>query len=84
MISFMNYRSLAGGRTIFDGIQQTIRYRSATFYQRKSRSILLRRRVHNAADDPNFVSVVDNPPRLVRSGRKHGSGLILLGKLKAI
>ncbi|KAL1837065.1 hypothetical protein VTJ49DRAFT_4317 [Mycothermus thermophilus] len=31
-----------------------------------------------AADDPNFVSIVDNPPELVRAGRRHGPGLIIL------
>lgn len=31
------------------------------------------------AEDPNFVSIVDHPPRLVRAGRKHGPGLIVLG-----
>ncbi|CAK7224468.1 surf-like protein [Sporothrix bragantina] len=31
------------------------------------------------ADDPNFTSILDNPPELVRSGgRKHGPGLIIL------
>jgi hypothetical protein len=31
------------------------------------------------ADDPGFSSIVDNPPQLVRAGRKHGPGLIILG-----
>ncbi|EDN98319.1 hypothetical protein SS1G_13177 [Sclerotinia sclerotiorum 1980 UF-70] len=31
-----------------------------------------------AADDPNFTSIVDNPPNLVRTGRRHGPGLIIL------
>ncbi|PSS12449.1 hypothetical protein M430DRAFT_68677 [Amorphotheca resinae ATCC 22711] len=31
-----------------------------------------------AGDDPNFMSIVDNPPNLVRTGRKHGPGLIIL------
>jgi hypothetical protein len=32
------------------------------------------------ADDPNFMSIVDNPPTLVRAGKKkHGPGLIVLG-----
>ena len=31
------------------------------------------------ADDPNWVSVVDQPARIVRTGRKHGPGLIILG-----
>ncbi|RDL36056.1 uncharacterized protein BP5553_06668 [Venustampulla echinocandica] len=30
------------------------------------------------ADDPNFLSIVDNPPNLVRTGRRHGPGLIIL------
>ncbi|KAL2180883.1 SURF1 family-domain-containing protein [Thermothelomyces heterothallicus CBS 202.75] len=30
------------------------------------------------ADDPNFISILDNPPELVRTGRKHGPGLIIL------
>ncbi|ERS98155.1 hypothetical protein HMPREF1624_04936 [Sporothrix schenckii ATCC 58251] len=31
------------------------------------------------ADDPNFTSILDNPPELVRSGgRRHGPGLIVL------
>lgn len=37
-----------------------------------------RRRVQ-PADEPGFVSIVDNPPKLVRTGRRHGAGLILLG-----
>lgn len=30
------------------------------------------------ADDPNFTSILDNPPNLVRAGRRHGPGLIIL------
>ncbi|KAJ9210699.1 hypothetical protein DTO166G4_7659 [Paecilomyces variotii] len=30
------------------------------------------------ADDPRWISVVDNPSRIVRTGRKHGPGLIIL------
>ncbi|KAL8413629.1 hypothetical protein RB594_005043 [Gaeumannomyces avenae] len=30
------------------------------------------------ADDPNWTSAIDNPPELVRSGRRHGPGLIIL------
>ncbi|KAI0468951.1 SURF1 family-domain-containing protein [Xylaria cf. heliscus] len=29
-------------------------------------------------DDPNFTSILDNPPELVRIGRRHGPGLIIL------
>jgi hypothetical protein len=38
-----------------------------------------RRAKAEPADDPNFMSIVDNPPNLVRAGRRHGPGLIVLG-----
>lgn len=31
------------------------------------------------ADDPNWISAIDQPPKLVRVGRKHGPGIIILG-----
>lgn len=31
------------------------------------------------ADDPRWISVVDNPAQIVRTGGKHGPGLIILG-----
>lgn len=34
-----------------------------------------------AADDPNFESIVDKAPTLIRSGKRHGPGLIILGNL---
>ncbi|KAI9875238.1 MAG: surf-like protein [Pleopsidium flavum] len=37
-----------------------------------------RRFAHTPAEDPNFFSIVDNPPKLVKSGRRHGPGLIVL------
>ncbi|PGG97317.1 hypothetical protein AJ79_09248 [Helicocarpus griseus UAMH5409] len=33
---------------------------------------------HQPADDPSWMSVVDNPAKLVKTGRKHGPGLIIL------
>ncbi|OWP06719.1 COX1 assembly protein Shy [Marssonina coronariae] len=30
------------------------------------------------ADNPEFMSIVDNPPTLVRAGKRHGPGLIIL------
>ncbi|OTA87543.1 hypothetical protein M434DRAFT_399445 [Hypoxylon sp. CO27-5] len=30
------------------------------------------------AEDPAFTSILDNPPELVRAGRRHGPGLIIL------
>ena len=38
-----------------------------------------RRFAHIPAEDPNFFSIVDNPPNIVKSGRRHGPGLIILG-----
>ncbi|KAI5922298.1 SURF1-domain-containing protein [Camillea tinctor] len=32
----------------------------------------------NPADDPTFTSILDHPPELVRAGRRHGPGLIIL------
>lgn len=31
-------------------------------------------------DAPDFMSIVDNPPTLVRSGRRHGPGILILGQ----
>ena len=39
------------------------------------------RRAAQPADDPNFMSIVDNPPTLVRAGKRHGPGLIVLGRI---
>jgi surfeit locus 1 family protein len=36
------------------------------------------RRLKQAADDPSFTSILDNPPNLIRTGRRHGPGLIIL------
>ncbi|KAK0718847.1 SURF1 family-domain-containing protein [Apiosordaria backusii] len=35
-------------------------------------------RRNQPADDPSFQSIVDNPPELVRTGKRHGPGLIIL------
>lgn len=32
-------------------------------------------------DDPDFVSIIDGPPQIIRSGKRHGPGLIILGLL---
>lgn len=37
-----------------------------------------RRHASNPADSPEFTSIVDNPPQLIRAGRRHGWGLIVL------
>ncbi|OJJ34211.1 hypothetical protein ASPWEDRAFT_113743 [Aspergillus wentii DTO 134E9] len=36
------------------------------------------------ADDPRWLSVVDNPAKIVRTGRKHGPGLIILALIPII
>lgn len=43
-----------------------------------------RRPKAQAADDPNFISIVDNPPNLIRAGRRHGPGLIVLGEADSV
>lgn len=41
-----------------------------------------RRSYANPADSPGFTSIVDNPPKLVRSGRKHNKlGLVILATI---
>ena len=49
------------------------------YLQRRHSMFCQRRHVHAPADDPYFHSIVDNPPTLVKSGQKHGYGLIILG-----
>lgn len=51
-----------------------------TVLRRQFTSTCRRRSEKQAADDPNFVSVLDGPPQLVRQKRRHGPGLIILGK----
>lgn len=60
---------------------------SPTALQKHPRNIPLNRRplsssprrpVKQAADDPSFTSILDNPPELIRTGRRHGYGLIVL------
>lgn len=42
---------------------------------------VLRRHAHNPADNPSFTSIVDNPPQIIKTGRRHGAGLIILSLL---
>ena len=46
----------------------------------KKPSPFQQRYAHNPADEPYFESIVDNPPVLVKSGQKHGPGLIVLSR----
>jgi len=45
-------------------------------YQNKERTQTYR----NPVDDPAFVSLIDQPVQLVRQKRRHGPGLIILGR----
>lgn len=45
----------------------------------EGKSLPFRRFFRKPAEDPNFVSIVDGPPKLVRVGRQHGPGVIILG-----
>jgi surfeit locus 1 family protein len=49
--------------------------------RRQFTSSIFRRKQQPSADDPEFVSVLDGPPKLVRVGKRHGPGLIILGML---
>ncbi|KAI9674998.1 MAG: surf-like protein [Caeruleum heppii] len=42
------------------------------------RSAQPRRLLQTPANDPNFTSLVDEPTKLIRSGRRHGYGIIIL------
>ncbi|KAL2112804.1 hypothetical protein VUR80DRAFT_6375 [Thermomyces stellatus] len=55
--------------------QQLLRQRAA----RPARfSTTPRHARRDPAEEPDFVSLVDQPPQLVRSGKKHGAGLFFL------
>lgn len=43
-------------------------------------SFFRRKKQQPSADDPEFVSILDGPPQLVRVGKRHGPGLIILGR----
>jgi hypothetical protein len=40
---------------------------------------VFKRSAVNPADTPGWTSIVDNPPRIVRTGKRHTAGLIVLG-----
>ena len=67
---------------IFPNHTHAIQFRLLAKYHYSSiisPSQLQRRQVHtNPADDPEWTSVIDNPPVLVRFRQKHGPGLIVL------
>ena len=54
-------------------------YRALNSRQLPSPVRLQRRWASNPADRADFISVLDSPPLLVKTGRRHGPGLIILG-----
>lgn len=66
------------------GVSRTIPQRSRWICPQCSQETSparLQRRGYAAqpADNPEFVSIVDNPPQLIRAGKRHGWGLAVLG-----
>ncbi|KAJ5040320.1 uncharacterized protein L3040_005977 [Drepanopeziza brunnea f. sp. 'multigermtubi'] len=59
-------------------VSKGIRERGRTCPQCRYISTSTPRAKAQPADDPNFMSIVDNPPTLVRTGKRHGPGLIIL------
>jgi len=49
-----------------------------TCFLNRPLSSTARRSIKQPGDDPNFTSILDNPPELIRTGRRHGYGLIVL------
>ncbi|UKZ74176.1 hypothetical protein TrVFT333_001835 [Trichoderma virens FT-333] len=47
-------------------------------HSRRISSTVFRSNKQPAAEDPNFVSIVDLQPQTVRAGKRHGAGIILL------
>ncbi|ORY60512.1 SURF1 family-domain-containing protein [Pseudomassariella vexata] len=64
--------------TIFRTSQTTTRTASSRSQHRTFSHIRPRANHPPPAEDPNFTSILDNPPQLVRAGRRHGPGLIIL------
>lgn len=52
--------------------------RPSPFLRQFRSSAVRRAEKPQPGDDPNFVSILDTPPQLVRSKRQHGPGLIIL------
>jgi hypothetical protein len=82
-------RSMSASRTFLKQISQERRLLCISKNPRSSLvsrcpscrqlSYTSRRPARQAGDDPNFMSIVDNPPNLIRTGKRHGPGLMVLG-----
>ncbi|KAH8703829.1 putative COX1 assembly protein Shy1 [Talaromyces proteolyticus] len=62
------------GRSIFDSICQRCRRQQQQWQQLRFNSSNHRQ----LADDPQWVSPIDQPSKIIRVGRRHGPGIILL------
>lgn len=54
--------------------------RNARYPRCKQGSIYPKRYAHGPAEAPDLMSIVDNPPEYVRVGKRHGPGIIILGR----
>ncbi|OBT64475.1 hypothetical protein VE03_05336 [Pseudogymnoascus sp. 23342-1-I1] len=79
----------------YSTVSQALRVASRAAWRRPQRSLFQRcpecRHISRTAiqrrqpaEDPNFLSILDNPPNIIRSGRKHGPGLIVLALIPII
>ncbi|KAI9819197.1 MAG: surf-like protein [Pycnora praestabilis] len=68
----------SSSNNVFRGLLHMQRPRAVPCPKCRRPPMLQRRLAHTPAEDPNFTSIVDNPPEIVRSGRRHGPGLIVL------
>ncbi|KAI8627861.1 SURF1 family protein [Xylariaceae sp. FL1651] len=72
------FRSPRQPSTTTSALRPHIRPANARAHPRRPFANTSARRAKQPGDDPNFTSVLDNPPELVRAGRRHGPGLIIL------
>ena len=53
--------------------------RNTTYPLVQSGRFHIKRPLYKSSDDTDFSSIADTPPDIVRSGKKHGPGIIILG-----
>lgn len=69
-------------RALFRSLEPLLSSVRIQFRRSPARALQRRRYARSPADDPNFTSILDQPPQLVRSGqKKHGPGILVLGLL---
>ena len=62
------------------GSQLTARLRAPSYVPRRGLASKELQTTEQPAHRPDFDSILSQPPLLVRIGRRHGKGLILLGE----